>query len=166
MTQMEQAKNGKVTEEMRYVGAVEGMDSEELRRRIAAGRCIIPKNVDHDFNPIGVGQGLSTKVNANIGTSGHHQKTHEEVEKLRVAVQYGAEMIMDLSTGSELDYVRGEIPRRCPVILGTVPIDVQAMGTRRTALSQPPMAFCTGSQVKFVHTADREQPGPLTNDRY
>ena len=129
MTQMEQAKNGKITEEMRYVGAVEGMDPEELRRRIAAGRSIIPKNVGHDFNPIGVGQGLSTKVNANIGTSGHHQQTHEEVEKLRVAVQCGAEMIMDLSTGSELDYVRGEIMRRCSVILGTVPI-YQAVADR------------------------------------
>ncbi len=129
MTQMEQAKNGKMTEEMRYVGAVEGMDPEELRQRIAAGRSIIPKNVGHDFNPIGVGQGLSTKVNANIGTSGHHQQTHEEVEKLRVAVQCGAEMIMDLSTGSELDYVRGEILRRCSVILGTVPI-YQAVADR------------------------------------
>jgi phosphomethylpyrimidine synthase len=129
MTQMEQAKNGKITEEMRYVGAVEGMEPEELRRRIAAGRAIIPKNVGHDFNPIGIGQGLSTKVNANIGTSGHHQQTHEEIEKLRIAVQCGAEMIMDLSTGTGLDYVRGEMLRRCSVILGTVPI-YQAVADR------------------------------------
>jgi phosphomethylpyrimidine synthase len=129
MTQMEQAKHGRITEEMRYVGAVEGVEPEELRRRIAAGAAIIPKNVGHDFNPIGVGQGLSTKVNANIGTSGHHQQTHEEIEKLRVALQCGAEMIMDLSTGTELDYVRGEILKRCPVILGTVPI-YQAVADR------------------------------------
>jgi phosphomethylpyrimidine synthase len=129
MTQMEQAKQGKTTEEMRYVGAVEGMEPEELRRRIAAGRAIIPKNVGHDFNPIGIGQGLSTKVNANIGTSGHHQQTHEEIEKLRIAVQCGAEMIMDLSTGTGLDYVRGEMLRRCSVILGTVPI-YQAVADR------------------------------------
>src|SRR5437867_3443181 len=129
MTQMEHAKRGRITEEMRYVAAVEGLDPEELRRRIAAGVAIIPKNVRHDFNPIGVGQGLSTKVNANIGTSGHHQQLHEEVEKLRMAVACGAEMIMDLSTGDELDSVRREIIRRCPVILGTVPI-YQAVADR------------------------------------
>ena len=129
MTQMEQAKRGRITDEMRYVAAVEGTDPESLRTRIAAGVAIIPKNVHHDFNPIGVGQGLSTKVNANIGTSGHHQQVHEEVEKLRVAVVCGAEMVMDLSTGDELDRVRREILRRCPVILGTVPI-YQAVADR------------------------------------
>lgn len=129
MTQMEHAKRGRITEEMRYVAAVEGMDPEELRRRIAAGVAIIPRNVRHDFNPIGLGQGLATKVNANIGTSGHHQQLHEEVEKLRIAVACGAEMVMDLSTGDELDSVRREILRRCPVILGTVPI-YQAVADR------------------------------------
>ena len=129
MTQMEQAKRGRITDEMRYVAAVEGTDPESLRARIAAGVAIIPKNVHHDFNPIGVGQGMSTKVNANIGTSGHHQQLHEEVEKLKVAVACGAEMVMDLSTGDELDRVRREILRRCPVILGTVPI-YQAVADR------------------------------------
>ncbi len=122
MTQMEQAKRGRITEEMRYVSAVEGIDPEDLRRRIAAGVVIIPKNVRHDFNPIGVGRGLSTKVNANIGTSGHHQQLHEEVEKLKVAIACGAEMVMDLSTGDALDEVRRAILTRCPVILGSVPI--------------------------------------------
>jgi len=129
MTQMEQAKRGLTTEEMRYVAAVEGIDAEELRARIAAGLAIIPKNIHHDFNPIGVGHGLSTKVNANIGTSGHHQQLHEEVEKLKVAIACGAEMVMDLSTGDDLDSVRREILRRCPVILGTVPI-YQAVADR------------------------------------
>ncbi|MFQ5877941.1 MAG: phosphomethylpyrimidine synthase ThiC [Acidobacteriota bacterium] len=129
MTQMEQAKRGRLTEEMRYVAAVEGVDPEELRRRIAAGVAIIPKNARHDFNPIGIGLGLSTKVNANIGTSGHHQQLHEETEKLRTAIRCGAEMVMDLSTGDELDYVRREILRRCSVILGTVPI-YQAVAER------------------------------------
>jgi len=129
MTQMEQAKQGTITEEMRYVAAVEGLDPEELRRRIAAGTAIIPKNVHHDINPIGVGLGLSTKVNANIATSGHHQRLPEELEKLRIAVQCGAEMVMDLSTGDGLDMIRKEIVRRCPVILGTVPI-YQAVADR------------------------------------
>src|SRR6267142_2433192 len=129
MTQMEKAKQGTVTAEMRSVGAVEGMDPEELRRRIAAGTAIIPKNVHHDFNPIGVGEGLSTKVNANIGTSGHHQQLAEELDKLAMAVRCGAEMVMDLSTGENLDDVRREILRRCPVILGTVPI-YQAVADR------------------------------------
>lgn len=129
MTQMEQAKRGRITEEMRYVASVEGVDPEELRRRIAAGTAIIPKNVHHDFNPIGVGQGLSTKVNANIGTSGHHQQLHEELEKLRTAILYGAEMVMDLSTGDGLDAVRRAILSRCSVMLGTVPI-YQAVADR------------------------------------
>jgi len=129
MTQMEQAKRGTITEEMRYVAAVEGVEPEDLRRRVASGAAIIPKNLHHDFNPIGVGQGLSTKINANIGTSGHHQQLHEELEKLKMAVQCGAEMVMDLSTGDDLDGVRREILRRCPVILGTVPI-YQAVADR------------------------------------
>ena len=129
MTQMEQAKQGRITEEMRYVAAVEGIEPEELRRRVAAGVAIIPRNVRHEFNAIGIGAGLSTKVNANIGTSGHHQQLHEEVEKLRVAIAFGAELVMDLSTGDQLDYVRGEILRRCSVILGSVPI-YQAVADR------------------------------------
>jgi phosphomethylpyrimidine synthase len=129
MTQMEQARRGRITEEMRYVAAVEGTEPDDLRVRIAAGVVIIPKNIHHDFNPIGVGQGLSTKVNANIGTSGHHQQLHEEVEKLKVAIACGAEMVMDLSTGDELDRVRQEILRCCSVILGTVPI-YQAVADR------------------------------------
>ena len=129
MTQMEQARRGLITDEMRYVAAVEGVDPETLRGRIARGTAIIPKNVRHDFNPIGIGEGLSTKVNANIGTSGHHQQIHEELEKLRTAIQFGAEMVMDLSTGERLDEVRREIAKRCPVILGTVPI-YQAVADR------------------------------------
>jgi phosphomethylpyrimidine synthase len=114
---------------MRYVAAVEGIDAEELRRRIAAGTVIIPQNVHHEFNPIGVGEGLATKINANIGTSGHHQQVEEELEKLRVAIHWGAEMVMDLSTGDELDAVRRRILERCSVILGTVPI-YQAVADR------------------------------------
>ena len=129
MTQMHQARQGRITEAMRYVAAVEGVEPELLRRRIAAGTAIIPKNVHHDFNPIGVGEGLSTKVNANIGTSGHHQSADEEFLKLEVAVRCGAEMVMDLSTGENLDEVRRSILRRCPVILGTVPI-YQAVADR------------------------------------
>src|SRR5207247_11058787 len=98
MTQMEQAKRGRITEEMRYVAAVEGIDAGELRARIAAGLAIVPKNIHHDFNPIGVGQGLSTKVNANIGTSGHHQQLHEEVEEMKIATACGTEMVTGMTT--------------------------------------------------------------------
>src|SRR2546426_658366 len=150
MTQMKQAKRGRITDEMRYVAAVEGTDPESLRARIAAGVAIIPKNVHHDFNPIGVGRGLSTKVNANIGTSGHHQQLHEEVEKLRVAVACGAEMIMDLSTGDELDLVRREILRRCPVILGTVPI-YQAVADRGSVYD---MTLSLGDGIRPGATGD------------
>ncbi|HEV8120792.1 MAG TPA: phosphomethylpyrimidine synthase ThiC [Candidatus Polarisedimenticolia bacterium] len=129
MTQLEHARRGRLTDEMRYVAAVEGIEPEDLRDAIAAGRAIIPKNVHHDFNPIGVGEGLATKVNANIGTSGHHQDASEELRKLEMAVRCGAEMVMDLSTGDDLDGVRRTLLAACPVVLGTVPI-YQAVADR------------------------------------
>src|SRR5438105_4662217 len=121
-TQLSRARKGEITDEMRFVAEDEGLDAETIRRGVADGTIVIPKNVHHDFRAIGIGRGLRTKVNANIGASGFHNLLHEEAEKLEVAIRYGADAVMDLSTGADLDQIRVELLRRCPVMLGTVPI--------------------------------------------
>src|SRR5437899_859096 len=105
-TQLSKAREGLVTDEMRMVAEDEGLEAEFVRRGVAAGTIVIPKNVHHDFRPIGIGTGLRTKVNANIGASGFHNFVHEESEKLEAAVRFGADAVMDLSTGEDLDQIR------------------------------------------------------------
>src|SRR5882762_3248848 len=122
MTQLESARKGIITAEMREVAEDEGLPVEELRGLIAIGEVVIPKNVHHDFRAIGVGSKLRTKVNANIGASNFHQFLEEEVEKLYTAVRFGSDSVMDLSTGTDLDQIRVELLSRCSVMLGTVPI--------------------------------------------
>ncbi len=116
------ALDGKITEEMMMVAADERVDPEFVRRGLADGTIVIPKNINHHCRPIGIGKGLRTKVNANIGASGYHQLLEEEMEKLHVAIHYGADSVMDLSTGTDLDLIRETLVSRCPVMLGTVPI--------------------------------------------
>ena len=123
MTQLEYAKRGIITEEMKKVAEKEGIDVEELRKRIAEGTVIIPYNKNRKWRePIGIGKGLSTKVNANIGTSSDYCNYDEELLKMKTAVIAGADAVMDLSTGGDLDYVRRLILKECPVMVGTVPI--------------------------------------------
>lgn len=123
MTQLEYAKRGIITEEMKKVAEKEGIDVEELRKRIAEGTVIIPYNKNRKWRePIGIGKGLSTKVNANIGTSSDYCNYDEELLKMKTAVMAGADAVMDLSTGGDLDYVRRLILKECPVMVGTVPI--------------------------------------------
>jgi len=122
MTQIESARQGIITREMTEVAEDEGLAPELIRERVATGEIVIPHNKHHQFRAIGIGKGLRTKVNANIGASNFHQLVEEEVEKLYTAVRFGADSVMDLSTGTDLDKIRGEILSRAPVILGTVPI--------------------------------------------
>src|SRR5688500_10021076 len=121
-TQLSRARAGEITKEMIEVAEDEGLAPEVIRERVAAGTVVIPKNVHHGFRAIGVGQGLRTKINANIGASGFHQLIHEELGKLEVLVRHGADSCMDLSTGDDIDRLRTELLPRCPVMLGTVPI--------------------------------------------
>lgn len=121
-TQIERARRGEITPEMRVVAQDEGVTPEQVRTGVARGTIVIPKNIHHPFRAIGVGTGLSTKVNANIGASSLHQLVTEEIEKLHVAVRAGAHSVMDLSTGRDLDAIREKILSECSVILGTVPI--------------------------------------------
>src|SRR5579885_3025463 len=122
MTQIEAARKGIVTQQMIEVAEDEGLAPEEIRALVASGEAVIPHNLHHRFRAIGIGKRLRTKVNANIGASNFHQLLEEEVEKLYTAVRFGADSVMDLSTGTDLDKIREELLSRCPVILGTVPI--------------------------------------------
>ncbi len=122
MTQIEAALKGTITRQMSEVAMDEGLAPELIRERVASGEVVIPRNEHHEFRAIGVGKGLRTKVNANIGASNFHQFVDEEVEKLYTAVRFGADSVMDLSTGTELDQIRVELISRCAVMIGTVPI--------------------------------------------
>ncbi|MBM4236888.1 MAG: phosphomethylpyrimidine synthase ThiC [Euryarchaeota archaeon] len=111
-----------LTDLVKDVAQGEGLDPEFVRKGVASGRIVIPSNPVHSPDPCGIGEGLSVKVNVNIGTSRDIQKIEEEVEKARIAVKYGADTIMDLSTGGDINLVRKTIIEAVRVPVGTVPI--------------------------------------------
>jgi phosphomethylpyrimidine synthase len=122
-TQMDLAREGRITPAMEAVAAEEGLAAEEIRTRVAAGTVTICANVNHaTLKPKGFGFGLRTKVNANIGTSSAFPDVAPELAKLKAAVEAGADAVMDLSTGDDIDYSRREIVKNSPVPVGTVPI--------------------------------------------
>lgn len=111
-----------ITPEIEAVAKVEGISAERLRRQVASGRVVIASNPIHAPNPLGIGEGLRVKINANIGTSPDHFDLSEEVKKAKVAVDYGTDTVMDLSTGGDIDLVRRKIVEAVRVPIGTVPI--------------------------------------------
>jgi phosphomethylpyrimidine synthase len=123
VTQMHYARRGAVTPEMEYVAIREGCDVELVRSEVAAGRAIIPANVNHpEAEPMIIGRRFLVKVNANIGNSAVTSSIAEEVDKLTWAVTWGADTVMDLSTGDDIHTTREWILRNSPVPIGTVPI--------------------------------------------
>lgn len=123
MTQMQAARKGKITDEMQIVAKQENMDVNIIRDRIAEGTITICANVNHtSLIPRGVGKGLSTKVNANIGTSSAYPDIEPELLKLDAAIKAGADSVMDLSTGNNIDLSRKAIIDKSTVMVGTVPI--------------------------------------------
>lgn len=127
MTQMLQARAGNITPAMKRVAEMEGVDPEIIRKGVAEGKIAIPANINHtNLEPCGIGTGLKTKVNANIGTSPQFPELEKELSKLKRAVAAGADAIMDLSTGGDIDTCRKQIVGECPRCLGTVPV-YQAM---------------------------------------
>lgn len=121
--QMAEARRGVATEEIRAVAKDEGKPIEHLMKMLAMGRIAIPRNVGREGIKVkGIGEGLRTKVNANVGTSPDYADVQEEVEKARTAVKYGADTVMDLSVGDDIDEVRRRILRAVEVPIGTVPI--------------------------------------------
>ena len=126
MTQMSLAKDGKITNEVKIVAEQERFSPEEIRNLIATGRVVIPKNLNHEFTPRGIGKGLRTKVNANIGTSSDHADLQEELDKLKASEKAGADSVMDLSTGGDLHAIRKGILENSTLMVGAVPIYVVA----------------------------------------
>ena len=122
MTQLQQALKGVITPDMEYVAKQEKADAKWLCNKIATGEIVIPKNINRNFHPRAIGKGLSIKVNANIGTSEEHCNPSEEIDKMNIAVKYGADSIMDLSTGGDLHTILQDMLKLSPVMVGTVPI--------------------------------------------
>ncbi|MBC8525750.1 MAG: phosphomethylpyrimidine synthase ThiC [Candidatus Cloacimonetes bacterium] len=122
MTQLKMAKDGIISKEMKAVAKDEKIDAQWLCQEIANGHIVIPKNINRDFHPAGIGNKLRTKINANIGTSPDHFDLNEELEKLKISVAYGSDSVMDLSTGGNLTEIRKAILHQSPVMVGTVPI--------------------------------------------
>jgi phosphomethylpyrimidine synthase len=122
MTRIEQALKGILTQEMKAVAADEGIAAEKLASDIGQGVSVITRNIRHDIKPLGIGKGLSTKINANIGTSKDRISFDEELRKLEVLVEYGADAVMDLSTGGAIRDLRKTLIAKSPIAVGTVPI--------------------------------------------
>jgi len=122
-TQMYYAKRGIITQEMEYVAKEEGLDCELVRKEIARGRLIIPANINHtNLKPMAIGLASRCKINANIGASSLASDPAKEVEKVDICLKYGADTIMDLSTGGNLNQIREAVIKHSTVPIGTVPI--------------------------------------------
>ncbi len=123
MTLLSRARNGELPPEIVRAAADEGVCPEKLRDSVASGRAVIPKNrLRTSVRPVAVGEGLRVKVNANVGSSRDRADVALEIEKMRVAVDAGADAVMDLSTGGPIDDIRRAILAECPVPVGTVPV--------------------------------------------
>jgi len=131
MRTMEGAMKGEATEALAEMAALEGLPLERAVSEVASGRMVVLRNARASRRPVGLGPGLRTKVNANIGTSADASGLEEELEKLDAAVEAGADAVMDLSTGGDLDEVRRAILDRSPVPVGSVPIYQAAVRARR-----------------------------------
>jgi phosphomethylpyrimidine synthase len=122
-TQMHYARQGVVTEEMRFIARRERLEPELIRAEVARGRMIIPANINHpNLEPMCIGVASKCKINANIGNSATTSNIDEEVAKLHYAVKYGADTLMDLSTGGDIPRIRKAIIGESPIPIGTVPI--------------------------------------------
>jgi len=125
MTQLEAARKGQITPAMEFVARRENLEPELIRSEVERGRLVIPANIHHlqgRLEPMGIGIATSCKVNANIGNSAVTSKVDDELEKLHTAVHVGADTVMDLSTGGDIDLIRREIIAASPVPIGTVPM--------------------------------------------
>jgi phosphomethylpyrimidine synthase len=123
VTQLHYARNGEITPEMAFIAVREGLPAEFVRDEVARGRAIIPANIRHlELEPMIIGRNFLVKINANIGNSAVSSSIEEEVEKLRWATLWGADTVMDLSTGKNIHETREWIIRNSAVPIGTVPI--------------------------------------------
>jgi len=131
-TQMHYARQGIITEEMMYVAQRENLPPELVRSEVARGRMIIPANIRHtNLEPMAIGIAARCKINANIGNSAVTSNIEEELEKLRYSIRFGADTVMDLSTGGDLEAIRRAIIANSPVPVGTVPVYEAVTRVRR-----------------------------------
>ena len=121
-TIMEVARRGEITPMMKKIAEKENVSPEFIRNGIASGRICAPCNPAHDPEPAAIGEGLSVKINVNLGTSRDIVDLDAELQKLQVALKYGADAVMDLSTGGDIDAIRARLLKECPVMMGSVPI--------------------------------------------
>lgn len=122
-TQMEAARKGIITPEMEIVSAKENMDVEQLAELMAKGQVVIPANINHEaLSPEGIGKGLKTKINVNLGISGDKKDYEMEMKKVRMAIDFGCEAIMDLSNYGKTNTFRNELIKISPAMIGTVPM--------------------------------------------
>ena len=122
-TQMEAAKAGVITEAMEIVAKKERMEPEKLRELVAKGWVAIPANVNHkSLSPEGIGTGMRTKINVNLGISGDCKDYDAEMEKVKMSIRYGAEAIMDLSNYGKTNTFRKKLIEMSPAMIGTVPM--------------------------------------------
>ena len=122
MTQLTEARSGNITEEMKHVAEIEGVTEEFIRDSVAKGTIVIPNNVNRDIEACGIGAGLRTKVNATIGTSTDIVNFDEEELKAQIAIDNGADCLMELSIGGDLDEIRRRILGMSPLPVVSVPI--------------------------------------------
>src|ERR1700736_3832234 len=123
VSQMHYARQGAITEEMEYVARREKIEAELVRSEVARGRAIIPANIHHKaLEPMGIGIAFKCKINSNIGNSATTSDIDEELKKLHHSVHYGADTVMDLSTGGDIPTIRKAIIDASPVPVGTVPV--------------------------------------------
>ncbi len=123
MTQLEMARNNEISYEMEIVSEKERIDVKDLMKKIAEGRIVIPASKLHkNLNPIGIGEGLKVKINANIGSSPDRADIDHELEKLKICIDAKADTVMDLSTGGDIDRIRREIIINSEIPVGTVPV--------------------------------------------
>src|SRR6201981_412848 len=123
MSQMHLARQGFITEEMQFIAKRERLEPEQIRSEVARGRMIIPANIHHrNLEPMAIGIATKCKINANIGNSSTNSNIDEELKKLHHAVHYGADTVMDLSTGGNIPEIRKAIIEASPVPVGTVPV--------------------------------------------
>lgn len=122
MTQIEYARNGIISEEIREITRIERVPTLDLLEDVAAGYTVVLKSRIHNCKPVGIGRNLKIKVNSNIGTSGYCKNLDAELNKLWLSIKYGADTVMDLSTGGNIDEIRKRILAESTIPVGTVPI--------------------------------------------
>src|SRR3972149_1416005 len=152
MTRIELARQGRITDEMRDVALAEGVEAEYIRKELAEGTIIISNNVlRRNIPPLAIGKGLRTTINANIGTSQDRLDINEELLKLRVSIEAGADAVMDLSTGGDINAIRKTILKESSVPIGTVPIYQAALAAKKKGKS-----FVELSKDEFFEVIEKQ----------